>query len=106
MKGRRRTANLRHWRAQAAEERKPAARLERHFLGPPASYRESPVRGNQKLSLGLIAESHVAHSLTKYGIAMSVIPMVMSRMVLETKYGTIIRATPQINGTTALCFRP
>jgi hypothetical protein len=30
----------------------------------------------------------------------------MSRKVLETKYGKIIKAKPQTNGTTALCFRP
>jgi hypothetical protein len=47
-----------------------------------------------------------AHSLTKYGIAISAIPIVMSRIVLETRYGKIIKATPQINGTTAFCLRP
>jgi hypothetical protein len=37
---------------------------------------------------------------------MSAMPMVTSKMLLETKYGKTINANPQINGTTARCRRP
>ena len=37
---------------------------------------------------------------------MSAIPMVTSKMLLETKYGKTINAKPQSNGTTARCRRP
>ena len=37
---------------------------------------------------------------------MSATPSMTSRIVLETKYGKIIRATPQTSGTTVLCRLP
>jgi hypothetical protein len=37
---------------------------------------------------------------------MSATPITTSKMLLDTKYGKIISANPQINGTTARCFRP
>jgi hypothetical protein len=46
------------------------------------------------------------HTLTKYGIAISASPTMTSRMVLETKYGKIIRATPQATGTALFCRLP
>ena len=48
----------------------------------------------------------VGHILTKYGIAISAIPNVTSRMVLDTKYGKIIKARPETNGTTVFCLLP
>jgi hypothetical protein len=47
-----------------------------------------------------------SQSLKKYGIAMSAMPITTSKMLLDTKYGKIINANPQSNGTTARCFRP
>jgi hypothetical protein len=37
---------------------------------------------------------------------MSAIPITTRRMVLETKYGKTMRASPQTNGTTAFCLLP
>jgi len=69
---------------------------------------ETNIYDDAKPAVGPITESafHSAHSLTKYGIAISAIPIVMSKIVLETKYGKIIKAKPQVKGTTARCFRP
>jgi hypothetical protein len=46
------------------------------------------------------------HILTKYGMPISATPTITSRIVLEMKYGKIIRATPQTNGTTIFCLLP
>jgi len=48
----------------------------------------------------------IGHILTKYGIAISTIPNVTSRIVLDTKYGKIIKASPVTNGTTFFCLLP
>ena len=48
----------------------------------------------------------LGHILTKYGIAISTIPNVTSRIVLDTKYGKIIKASPVTNGTTLFCLLP
>jgi hypothetical protein len=37
---------------------------------------------------------------------MSSTPIPTSSITLDTKYGKSIRASPQTNGTTALCFLP
>ena len=37
---------------------------------------------------------------------MSTNPIETRRIILETKYGKAMRATPQISGTIALCFLP
>jgi hypothetical protein len=37
---------------------------------------------------------------------MSAIPNVTSRIVLDTKYGKIIKARPETNGTTVFCLLP
>lgn len=37
---------------------------------------------------------------------MSATPIATRRTVLEMKYGKIMRANPQISGTTAFCFLP
>jgi hypothetical protein len=37
---------------------------------------------------------------------MSATPTATNTMLLDTKYGKIINANPQSNGTTARCFRP
>jgi len=37
---------------------------------------------------------------------MSVTPTATRRMVLATKYGKIMRASPQTSGTAAFCFLP
>jgi len=37
---------------------------------------------------------------------MSATPIVARRMVLEMKYGKIMRVSPQTSGTTAFCFLP
>ena len=37
---------------------------------------------------------------------MSAIPIATRRIVLEMKYGKIMRASPQIRGTTAFCLLP
>jgi len=48
----------------------------------------------------------IGHILTKYGIAISTIPNETSRIVLDTKYGKIIKASPVTNGTTLFCLLP
>jgi hypothetical protein len=48
----------------------------------------------------------MGHILTKYGIAISTIPNVTSRIVLDTKYGKIISVRPVTNGTTVFCLLP
>jgi hypothetical protein len=50
--------------------------------------------------------SCIVHILTKYGIAIRAIPNVTSRIVLDTKYGKIIKASPVTNGTTLFCLLP
>jgi hypothetical protein len=52
---------------------------------------------------GILAGCHI---LTKYGMATIATPRMTSNMVFETKYGKIIRATPQTSGTTAFCRLP
>ena len=37
---------------------------------------------------------------------MSMTPIATIRMVLEMKYGKIMRTNPQTSGTTAFCFLP
>lgn len=37
---------------------------------------------------------------------MSATPIATRRMVLEMKYGKIMRTSPQTSGTTAFCFLP
>lgn len=49
---------------------------------------------------------HEDQNLTKYGMATSAIPIATSRRVFATKYGNIMRASPQTSGTTARCFLP
>lgn len=48
----------------------------------------------------------ITHIRTKYGMAISTIPNVTSRIVLDTKYGKIIKVRPEINGTTFFCLLP
>ena len=48
----------------------------------------------------------IAQIRTKYGIAISTIPNVTSRIVLDTKYGKTIKASPETNGTTFFCLLP
>lgn len=43
---------------------------------------------------------------TKYGIATNPTPNMTSKIVLETKYGRIIKTTPVSSGTTIFCRRP